>query len=338
MRILSTTLLVAFFGCGDLTAGAQEPAGGALADNASVPPRVIVSSDIGGSDPDDFQSMIHLLLYANVLDIEGLISSPPQAGRARHIHEVLDAYARDFPNLQGHSGRTGRRKEDKEFPHPETLRAVVKQGAVRAAPATGWSSPTPGSRWIVARAKAEEQRPLWVLVWGGITDVAQAVHDEPTIKSRIRIYSIGSWNTRQDRAARDSLFQHHRDLWWIECDTTFRGMYMGGEQRGEWNNLQFVEQHVRGHGALGDLFWAKKKDIKMGDTPSLLYLLRGAPDRPDSPHWGGAFRKTDHGPHYWTDDPKPEHSENQRAGAKTVNRWRKDYLRDWRMRMDWLQR
>ena len=44
-------------------------------------PRVIVSSDIGGSDPDDFQSMVHFLVYADVFDIEGLISSPPHRGR-----------------------------------------------------------------------------------------------------------------------------------------------------------------------------------------------------------------------------------------------------------------
>ena len=35
-------------------------------------PRVLVSTDIGGTDPDDFQSMVHLLLYADVLDLEGL--------------------------------------------------------------------------------------------------------------------------------------------------------------------------------------------------------------------------------------------------------------------------
>ncbi|MBD3375545.1 DUF1593 domain-containing protein, partial [candidate division KSB1 bacterium] len=38
--------------------------------------RVLVSTDIGGSDPDDFQSMIHYLLYADLFDTEGLISSP----------------------------------------------------------------------------------------------------------------------------------------------------------------------------------------------------------------------------------------------------------------------
>lgn len=37
--------------------------------------RVIVTTDLGGADPDDMQSMIHLLVCSNVYDIEGLISS-----------------------------------------------------------------------------------------------------------------------------------------------------------------------------------------------------------------------------------------------------------------------
>jgi hypothetical protein len=37
---------------------------------------VIVSTDIGGTDPDDFQSMMHFLVYADRFDVEGLISSP----------------------------------------------------------------------------------------------------------------------------------------------------------------------------------------------------------------------------------------------------------------------
>jgi hypothetical protein len=42
---------------------------------------VIVSTDIGGTDPDDFQSMVHLLVYADTFDIEGLLSSPYGPGR-----------------------------------------------------------------------------------------------------------------------------------------------------------------------------------------------------------------------------------------------------------------
>lgn len=297
--------------------------------NAQLRPRVLVSTDIGGSDPDDYQSLIHLLLYADAIEIEGLISSPPHKGRLKHIVEVLRAYEADYPKLKANSGKT--------FPKPDKLRSVSVQGATDIAPKKGWSSSTDGSRMIVKRAKANDQRPLWVLVWGSLTDVAQAIHDDPTIKSKLRVYSIGSWNTRQDQSARDYVFKNHPDLWWIECDTTFRGMYIGGEQKGEWGNLEFVRQHVRGHGALGDLFWKKKRDIKMGDTPSLLYLLNGSPDNPTADHWGGKFEATMHGPNYWTDDKTKSLQEGNRPGAKTVNRWRVDYLKDWKDRMDWLQ-
>ncbi|QDS91805.1 Inosine-uridine preferring nucleoside hydrolase [Roseimaritima multifibrata] len=298
------------------------PPGGALSGDR---PRVVISSDIGGSDPDDFQSLIHLLLYADVIDVEGLISSPPEAGRAKHILEVIDAYANDYSHLKSHS---------KAYPAADALRSVVKQGALDKASQKGWSEPTDGSRWIIQRAHAADKRPLWILVWGSITDVAQAIHDDPSIKSHIRVYSIGSWNTSQDSAARDYLFKNHTDLWWIESDTSFRGMYMGGLQDDDWGNLSFIQQNVKGHGSLGDLFFKKKHDIKMGDTPSFLYLLRGNPDDPTSPHWGGAFVATGHGKDYWTDNPDPSLSTSNRAGAKTVSNWRREYLEDWKYRMD----
>ncbi|MEQ8678768.1 MAG: DUF1593 domain-containing protein, partial [Cyclobacteriaceae bacterium] len=43
-------------------------------------PRIIVSTDIGGTDPDDFQSMIHLLMYADLFQIEGLVSTSFKTG------------------------------------------------------------------------------------------------------------------------------------------------------------------------------------------------------------------------------------------------------------------
>ena len=286
---------------------------------------MIVSSDVGGSDPDDFQSLIHLLFYADVVDVEGIVSSPPGAGRTKDILEVIDAYADDYSHLEAHS---------KAYATPDALRSIAKQGELDKAPQTGWSKPTDGSQWIVKRAHAVDKRPLWILVWGSITDVAQAIHDDPSIKDNIRVYSIGSWNTSQDSAARDYVFNNHADLWWIESDTSFRGMYMGGVQDGEWGNLSFVQQNVKGHGSLGDLFFKKKRDIKMGDTPSFLYLLRGNPDDPTAPHWGGAFVATDHGKQFWTDNPDRSLSTANRAGSKTVSNWRREYLEDWKRRMD----
>src|SRR4051812_31114914 len=67
-------------------------------------PRIIVSTDIGGTDYDDFQSLVHLLVYADRFEIEGLISSP-YGGRKEQILKVIDAYERDYPNLHSHSDR-----------------------------------------------------------------------------------------------------------------------------------------------------------------------------------------------------------------------------------------
>ncbi len=61
--------------------------GGAIAGNRY---RVIISSDIGGSDEDDIQSMVHFLLYSDLFDTEGLISSPPYKGRKSDILGVID--------------------------------------------------------------------------------------------------------------------------------------------------------------------------------------------------------------------------------------------------------
>lgn len=40
---------------------------------AGEKPRIIITTDIGGTDPDDNQSMMHYLLYCNEFDCEGLV-------------------------------------------------------------------------------------------------------------------------------------------------------------------------------------------------------------------------------------------------------------------------
>lgn len=293
----------------------------------SARPKVIISTDIGGNDPDDYQSMVHLLVYADRFDIAGIISSPPFAGRKSNIEEVLHAYAADSKKLKRHA---------EGFPDPQSLFEVTKQGAVHPQKDSTPDTLSEGAQWIIHQARAAGKEPLYILVWGSITDVAQAVHHAPGIKENIRVYSIGSWNTGQDPKSRDLLFNHHPDLWWIENNTTFRGMYMGGFQEGGYSNTTFVENHVKDHGELGNLFWQKKESIKMGDTPSVLYLLHGDPDKPESGSWGGAFVKTGHGDSYWTDNPADSLMENKRPGARTVNRFRQHYLDDWARRMNWL--
>ncbi len=223
------------------------------------------------------------------------------------------------------------------FPHPSYLYSIAKQGAIEVQSAELPDALSEGARWIIRKANEKKNGILYILVWGSLTDVAQAVHAKPEIKTNIRVYSIGSWNTQQDPKSRDYLFNHHKDLWWIENNTTFRGMYMGGFSEKDFSNQSFVEIHVKSHGALGDLFWQKKPDIKMGDTPSVLYFLKGDINNPEAGSWGGCFVRSADRPTYWTDNPEESLSENGRPGARTVNKHRKEILTDWAKRMQWIK-
>ena len=397
--------------------------------SAAAPPRVIVSTDIGGTDFDDFQSLVHLLVYADALDLEGMIASPWGAARHRkqHLLDLVDHYARDYPNLRTHSLR---------YPTPDQLRAICKQGGLDSADLRGWGRRTEGSDWIIRCAKRDDPRPLWLLVWGGIDDLAQALHDDPSIKPRLRVYWIGGPNKKWSTTAYDYLAREHRDLWIIEANSTYRGWFTGGDQTGDLGNAAFVAAHVKGRGALGDYFVTIAPKVKMGDTPSLTYVLGATPENPAAEAWGGhfvrawerprhtfdhaptandaveiysivelvyrpsdaapaeakatlvvekqefpGFRTDDGGwrflfcpkdarpfsyriasnhpgldgqtgsfnsvlpdparaaspspryPNWWTDDPDPRWREGNEQGAKTVSRWRADFLRDFAARL-----
>ena len=57
--LLSICCLLAFSACADK--------------ETVVKPRVLISTDIGGTDPDDNQSMTHLLMYSDKFDLEGIL-------------------------------------------------------------------------------------------------------------------------------------------------------------------------------------------------------------------------------------------------------------------------
>lgn len=245
----------------------------ALSLASAARPRVVVSTDIGGTDPDDFQSMVHLLLYADRLDLEGLISSPYGPGRREHILEVIAEYEKDYPALTTHSAT---------YPTPAHLRSISKQGALSSPGHLGYGTPTDGSRWLIECARRPDPRPLHVLIWGGIEDLAQALHDAPDILPKLRVYFIGGPNKMWSVDAYNYIEQHHPTLHIIESNSTYRGWFTGGDQDGVWSNTAFVAAHIAHRGALGTYFATHLKGtIKMGDTPSLVWLL--------NPDWSGQY-------------------------------------------------
>ncbi|GLY88815.1 DUF1593 domain-containing protein [Actinoallomurus iriomotensis] len=247
-------------------------------------PRIIWNTDIGGSDPDDWQSLVHLLVYADRFDIEGLVHSPPGTNSAQPILDVIDVYERDYANLRTYSPR---------YPKPDRLRAITKQGAAGYGwqrPA-GFDRPTEGSQWIVERARRHDRRPLYLLMAGGIDDLAQALHDAPDILPKLRVYWIGGPNKMWSVEAYDYIETHHPKLWMIESNSTYRGWFTGGDQTGEWGNTAFVTTHVAGKGALGDFFAGERGgELKMGDSPAIGWFLNGV-QNPSKPSWGGRYAR-----------------------------------------------
>ena len=91
-------------------------------------------------------------------------------------------------------------------------------------PYAGVRQPTEGSRWIIERARAADPRPLYVLVWGGIEDLAQALHDAPDILPKLRVHFIGGPNKKWSPDAYQYIVTHHPALWMIEANATYNGL------------------------------------------------------------------------------------------------------------------
>lgn len=298
--------------------------GGATVDMNKL--RVMATTDLGGTDSDDEQSMVHFLVYSDHWDVEGLIASPWGAGRKEHILKIIDIYEKDYPKLKTHGN----------YPTPEHLRSVTKEGAIEKAGTEGHDGPTDGSKLIIEAAKRDDPRPLWITVWGAIDDVAQALHDAPEITAKLRVYWIAGPNRKHSPNSSPYLAKNHKDLWIIEADETYRGFFNGGDMSGSYSNTSFPKANVQGHGALGDFFMSHRADIKMGDTPAVLYTIDNAiknPDDPTKPGWGGAFIPCGGDrPKCWKDDPSQ--TSDGYSGAKTVNVHRKAFLDDWAKMMD----
>ncbi len=244
-------------------------------------PRILISTDIGGTDPDDNQSMAHFLMYSNEFDTEGLVSSPSFGeGSKEEILKMIGLYEKDLPKLAKHI---------EGLASPAYLRSVTKQGRKGAAPYCGFATTTEGSEWIVQCARRESCRPLYVLVWGGLEDVAQALHDAPDIKDRIRVYWIGGPNKKWSVNSYVYIVCNFPDLWLIESNSSYRGFIYQSNVKDRYNT-QYYDTYIKGAGCLGvDFAHYYDGNPKLGDTPSLLYMMDGDPANRTKESWGGSF-------------------------------------------------
>lgn len=321
-------------------------------------PRVLISTDIGGQDNDDAQSLIHALFYANDLnyvgfvntrtDDGGIVAGKPRDGMAM-IDEIIDAYGRDLSNL---------RAADRDYPTAEALRSVVKMGSIDGRFPGQLSD---GARHIVSEArKASPGDPLYVLTWGPVHDTVAALMSAPDIVPNVRFISISGLNQdKRNTSALDALKRAiaddpaYKNLWWINTEDAHQGFYLreGGSQfSGIKDTLPWVIDNAKGSGALGDLLHSKytydvhtwmppstsPDGLKMGDSSSLLYLIDAVNnDNPAALSWGGTFVRTGLGPNTWGDTPAPEHRLAGVDGAGSVARHRAAFLEDYAARLAW---
>ncbi len=232
---------------------------------ANERPRLVVLTDIGG-DPDDQQSMIRLLAYANEFELEALIASASgtpgelkqEVTRPDLILELIAAYGVVLPRLRTHADG---------WPSVERLNSIVCSGnPKRGKPQVGVGNDTAGSNRLVELLLASSpERPLDISIWGGQTDLAQALFQ---IKRR---FSESEWKkvTRSfrvfDIADQDGIADWMRteypSMQYIMSgsprgrdrrEATFRGMYLTGDE--SLTSRAWVEEHVRTCGPLGALY------------------------------------------------------------------------------------
>ena len=322
-----------------------------MAASAQRLPRVVVMTDIAG-DPDDQQSLVRLLVHADQFRIEGLLTSSRlehgQDTRPDSIFKQLDAYAQVYSMLKQHA---------KGFPSPESLRAVVKDGAGNQY-LLGEGHDSPASDWLIHVVDQPDPEPVWVVVWGGQRELAQALWKVKTTRSaeakqtfvqKLRVHAIGNQDGYQRWIA-----QHFPELFFVSSGfvsfgypitpkvreyAAYRGMYMTGDlslTTNEWVRKYVVE----GQGPLGSCYPADahgKVGLKEGDTPSFLGLLSNGLNQPERPDWGGMggrFRKLRGG--LFTDAADfLDGSWNERH---SVSRWRRYVQNEFAVRMQWCTR
>ena len=342
-----------------------EPPRAQVTNDVQSKPRVFVLTDIE-NEPDDAQSLVRFLTYANHFYVEGLVATTSVHQRDKtavwRIKEIVDAYGKVRDTLEKH---------EPGFPTTQRLLSVIKEGR----PAFGMSAvgdgkDSSGSDALIAAVDRDDPRPLWVAVWGGPNVLAQALWKvratrTPEALARfvagLRVYTIsdqddsGPWI----RKAFPEIFYiaspglhagggYHFATWSGISGDTFHARFTGADFSLVDN--PWLEQNIRRKGPLGAEY-PRVEFLMEGDTPSFLGLVNNGlnvPDRPDWGGWGGRYEKYTPRTQRWFQEPETRsfwtdavdevrgvdgawHTSNH----ATIWRWRSAYQNDFAARMDW---
>lgn len=76
---------------------------------------------------------------------------------------------------------------------------------------------------IINQSRKKSDRPLWILVWGTLDDLAQALHNAPDKVFDIRVYYLVVPNKKWGINSYSYIIYNFPNLWIIENDATYRG-------------------------------------------------------------------------------------------------------------------
>ncbi|MBN2807823.1 MAG: DUF1593 domain-containing protein [Prolixibacteraceae bacterium] len=305
-----------------------------------IKPRIINTTDLG-ADPDDEQSMVRQLVCANEFDIEGLIVSTgcwkKSQSNTDMLDKIVDAYGEVYSNLIVHA---------EGYPTPEYLRAISVMGQTGYGMSdVGTGKDSPGSELIIASVDKDDPRPLWVMGWGGMNNIAQAIWKVRETRSpeelkkflgKLRLFDIlgqddaGAW-----------IAKNFPEVFYIRAT----GVY--GWQSPK--NGAYYTEHIQNHGPLGAVYpdtkWAPE-----GDTPAFMHVYPNGlndPEQIDQGGWGGRFSfekqagiRSMSEVHKIQEDGETRFDPyfmygNTPEESDAIKRWSDGYNNDFAARMDW---
>ncbi len=322
-------------------------------------PRIVVLTDVSTWETDDSESLVRLMAYADRFEIEGIVYTTGWSLEEVRddffslIHDAIDAYEKDLPNLARRSGQTGFMQDESRqtlgyWPSPDYLRKRTVFGSrKRGIDKLGKDNVSDGSNLIIQLADEDDTRPLWILLWGGGNTVAQAVWQVKQERSagelraflqKIPTYAI----TDQDRAYNEGTpfdvsahqwlrreFEQDLMFLWDECAWKFQN----GTGRENWAEY---ERHIQTHGNLGKVYPKYKYGVE-GDTPSFLYVMPNGlnnPLQPGQASWGGYF-EWGMAPDGTTRSYNNHSGKTQDVCRKYEARFYQATFNDFAARMDW---
>ena len=332
--------------------------------DSMLKPRLVVCTDIAPADvePDDMESMVHLMAYADMFEIEALITSvgwncdPYPIDWSLYMYRVMGAYATDVKNLMKRSGQKEFLSMEQEnarqrigyWPSAEYVTSRVVMGSANGGiRSIGEQNDSPGSELLIRLADEDDPRPIYVAAWGGANTLAQAIWRVKQTRSvdevsdfvkKFRLYTITDQDMdyahRMDRARSSHMWlrkDFQDDLQFIWDEGTWQEQCELGKQN--WTQHQ---QYIQPKGALGKEYPNYKWGVE-GDTPSFLYVLPNGLNDPEDPHqagWAGYHERgmcPDSLTTAWTSWQEPVRSIS--VGYK--RRFYPDEMADFKARMQW---